>query len=82
MKRTRIESIFAAEVGTETTLAGWVRTARHSKGGFSFVSLNDGSCFDTIQLVVEGALSNYDDVLRLTAGSSILARGTLVASHF
>jgi len=81
MKRTRIESIFAAEVGTETTLAGWVRTARHSKGGFSFVSLNDGSCFDTIQLVVEGSLSNYDDVLRLTAGSSIWARGTLVASQ-
>jgi len=81
MKRTRIEAIFSAEVGTETTLAGWVRTARHSKGGFSFVSLNDGSCFDSIQLVVDGSLSNYDDVLRLTAGCSIWASGTIVASQ-
>ena len=81
MKRTRIEAIFSADVGGETTLAGWVRTARHSKGGFSFVSLNDGSCFDTIQLVVDGSLSNYDEVLRLTSGCSIWARGTVVASQ-
>ena len=33
-------------VGETVTVKGWVRTRRDSKGGFSFVAVNDGSCFD------------------------------------
>src|SRR5688572_14316575 len=35
----------------EVTIKGWVRTRRDSKGGFSFLTVNDGSCFDSIQIV-------------------------------
>ncbi|MBT3279451.1 MAG: asparagine--tRNA ligase [Phycisphaerales bacterium] len=83
MERMKIvNALNPAAVGTEVTLAGWVRTARHSKGGFSFVALNDGSCMANIQLVAGGELANYDaDVLHLTTGCSLVVRGTLVESQ-
>src|SRR3982751_316326 len=64
------------------TVKGWVRTRRDSKGGFSFVAVHDGSCFDAIQVVVPAALPNYTfEVLHLTAGRSVTAPGTLVPSQ-
>ena len=41
-------------VGHEAILQGWVRTRRDSKAGFSFIELNDGSCFGNIQVIAEG----------------------------
>ena len=40
-------------LGQEVTLSGWVRTRRDSKAGFSFLELNDGSCFGNLQVVAE-----------------------------
>ena len=31
-------------IGQQVLLQGWVRTRRDSKGGFSFIEINDGSC--------------------------------------
>jgi asparaginyl-tRNA synthetase len=67
--------------GSEVELAGWVRTARHSKGGFSFVAINDGSCQASIQVVAPSSLPNYQEqVLHLTTGASVVVRGKLVDS--
>lgn len=60
---------------------GWVKTRRDSKAGFSFIQLNDGSCFQSLQLVVPAQLNNYEDVLKLNSGCSIKAFGQLVASQ-
>ena len=69
-------------VGETVTVQGWVRTRRDSKGGFSFVALNDGSCFDNIQCVVDGKIPNYQsEVVHLTAGCSVGVTGTLVQSQ-
>ncbi|MBZ0110632.1 MAG: hypothetical protein K8F52_18420, partial [Candidatus Scalindua rubra] len=38
---------------------GWVRTRRDSKGGFSFIELNDGSCFRNLQIIADADLENY-----------------------
>ncbi|MBC23008.1 MAG: asparagine--tRNA ligase [Phycisphaerae bacterium] len=63
------------------TVKGWVRTRRDSKAGLSFINLSDGSCFTPLQLVVPGELSNYSsEVLKITAGASIIATGRLVPS--
>jgi len=59
---------------------GWVRSIRTSKAGLSFISLNDGSCFDSIQIVAEKTLTNYSDVLALSTGTAISASGQLVES--
>lgn len=72
----------SVKLETDVTLQGWVRTRRDSKHGFSFINLHDGSCFDPIQVVVDTTISNYEnEVLRLTAGCSLIARGKLVASQ-
>ena len=83
MKRTLIKDVLKGNsVGQQVTLGGWVRTVRSSKGGFSFIALYDGSCFGTIQIVADGKLANYEsDVLKLTAGSSVMVTGNLVASQ-
>ncbi len=67
--------------GTVVTVAGWVRTVRTSKGGFSFVQVNDGSCLANLQVVADKELPNYDsEVVHLTAGTSVTATGKLVES--
>jgi len=82
MQRTLIKDALAgAPSGREVTLAGWVRTIRHSKGGFSFISLNDGSCMATIQVVAGKELDNYEsEILHMTAGCSVAVTGKLVQS--
>ncbi len=70
-----------ADIGERVTVGGWVRTRRDSKAGLSFVALNDGSCFDNLQLVARTELANYADVQRLTSGCSIEATGTVKASE-
>jgi asparaginyl-tRNA synthetase len=68
--------------GAVVTIKGWVRTRRDSKGGFSFVAVNDGSCFDSIQAVAANTLANYaSDVQKITAGCSVSITGTLVKSQ-
>lgn len=68
--------------GGEVTVRGWVRTRRDSKAGLSFVNVSDGSCFAPIQVVAPAALPNYDsEVKHLTAGCSVVCRGTLVPSQ-
>jgi asparaginyl-tRNA synthetase len=69
-------------VGEQVTVRGWVRTRRDSKGGFSFVAVNDGSCFDSIQAVCPNTLANYADaVTKLTAGCAVEITGKLVQSQ-
>jgi len=68
--------------GGEVTVRGWVRTRRDSKAGLSFVNVSDGSCFAPIQVVAPNTLPNYEsEVKHLTAGCSVIATGTLVASQ-
>lgn len=68
-------------VGTQATVQGWVRTRRDSKAGISFINLSDGSCFAPLQVVAPNALPNYqDEVLHLTAGCAVMAKGQLVKS--
>ncbi|MBL1218661.1 MAG: asparagine--tRNA ligase [Planctomycetes bacterium] len=80
--RTLIVDALAAPIGTKHRIQGWIRTRRDSKAGLSFLNVNDGSCFDNLQVVAPGELSNYEDtVLRLTTGCSVTVEGELVASQ-
>ena len=83
MNRTRIsKALTEVPAGTELTVGGWVRTVRTSKGGFSFLAINDGSCLATIQVVAAEGLDNYEtEITRLTAGCSVLVTGTLAQSQ-
>jgi len=65
--------------GKEITLRGWVRSRRDSKG-ITFVELNDGSRFKSMQLVVEAGSVPEEILKQVTTGSSIAAAGALVES--
>ncbi|MHC4983348.1 MAG: asparagine--tRNA ligase [Planctomycetota bacterium] len=82
MDRTLIkDALTDVALGAEVTLAGWVRTLRPSKGGFSFIALNDGSCLACVQIVADSKLPNYDSqILKLSPGCSIVATGKVVES--
>jgi len=70
-----------AEVGATVKIQGWVRTRRDSKAGLSFIVIHDGSCFQTIQVIATNSLTNYEtDILKLTAGCSVMVTGELVES--
>ncbi len=70
------------EVGNKVTFAGWIRTRRDSKAGFSFLAVNDGSCFNNIQVIAQNTLDNYEnEILKLTTGCSVEVEGTLKASE-
>ena len=65
-------------VGDKVTLAGWIRTRRDSKAGFSFLAVNDGSSFDSVQVIAANTLENYEsEILKLTTGCAVVVDGTL-----
>lgn len=69
-------------IGEKVTLAGWIRTRRDSKAGFSFLAVNDGSGFDNVQIIAPNTLNNYEsEILKLTTGCSVVVDGTLKASE-
>jgi len=82
MKRKKIaELIESSDFGSEVTIMGWVRSRRDSKGGFSFLEINDGSTIKNIQVLAEGKLANYtEEILKLTTGCSVIVKGILVES--
>ena len=80
--RIKIKEILQSKhaVGKPVTVCGWVRTLRDQKS-FAFIEINDGSSFSNLQIVVEGSISDYAEVLRsATTGASICVKGTLVES--
>ena len=71
----------SSPIGEKIKAAGWVKTRRDSKAGFSFINLHDGSAFQGLQIVAPNTLPNYaEEILHLTAGCSIEVQGTLVES--
>ena len=78
MDRTTIASLYADEpTDTSITVAGWVRSVRDMKN-FGFVTLNDGSCFKDLQVVMNhDGLANYDEIAAVGVGSALICTGTL-----
>jgi asparaginyl-tRNA synthetase len=80
-KMTVAQARQVGAVGRQVLLQGWVRTRRDSKGGFSFLEINDGSCFGNVQVVADGKLANYEsEVKKLSAGASVGVVGEVRAS--
>ncbi len=84
MKIVSIDEVLKGQVkvGESVQIRGWVRTRRDSKAGFSFVAVYDGSCFNSLQVVVNKDVPNYEEgVLKLTTGSSVIAEGVIAESQ-
>ena len=67
-------------IGKEITVGGWVRNNRDSKT-FGFAVINDGTYFETLQIVYDAdKIDNFDAVSKLNVGSAIVATGVIVAT--
>lgn len=69
-------------LGETVTIRGWIRSRRDSKAGFSFLTIYDGSCFDSVQAITYNHLHNYQtEVLALTTGCSVIVTGKVMPSQ-
>ena len=76
-----IKKVFESKPVDQTIIVkGWVKSFRQSKK-FSFLVLNDGTTQKDLQIIVDGTLDTYEEVLKLTMGSSVEVEGLLVASQ-
>lgn len=81
MKRTKINDLLKSEdYGKKVNVKGWVRTKRSSKN-IAFITLNDGSCLNNIQIVVD--LNNFDEKVldKINTGAAISVDGELIESQ-
>ena len=79
--KERIKSLLQREPSDEMVVAeGWVRTKRDSKN-VCFLDLNDGSSLKGLQLVVDKASFNNDNLLdSISTGAAVSAKGKIVPS--
>ena len=78
VKRHAISELLDATlVGQNVTVCGWVRTFRNNQ----FLSVNDGSSLENLQLVIDREGTVEVLLKRLTTGAAIRAKGTLVESQ-
>ena len=57
-------------------LNGWVRNNRAQKS-FGFLMINDGSFFETIQVVYEESLDNFKEIQKIRVGSAVTVYGVV-----
>ena len=74
-KRTDISALLeSSKPGDRVAIGGWIKSLRSSKN-VAFMHVNDGSAFDSIQVVLEPSLDNYDRIIALLTGASVFVEG-------
>ena len=68
------------ETGKEVTIKGWVRTKRGSKN-VAFLAMNDGSCIQNIQVVVDLAVIPEEKLANVHSGAALSIEGTVMESQ-
>ena len=65
------------DIGKEVSVCGWVKTFRSNR----FININDGSCIEDLQCVIE--LDSFDKktLSQITTGSSLNVKGEIVESQ-
>ena len=66
-------------VDQKVRIGGWVRNLRDSKT-FGFLVINDGTYFQTLQVVFGEQLDNFQEICKLNVGAAVIVEGTLVAT--
>lgn len=80
MRRTRVnDALESQEAMSSVLVKGWVRTRRDAKG-FSFIELNDGSCLQNLQVIVDDESGASEIVRQIHTGAAVEVEGALVAS--
>ena len=83
MQLTTVKELFKERekyLDKEITVGGWIRSIRDSKA-FGFIVLNDGTSFDTLQIVYHDTMANFDEVTKLNFGASINLKGCVLYTY-
>jgi asparaginyl-tRNA synthetase len=69
----------AQEIGGKSVkVGGWIRTIRDSKK-FAFMEITDGTCFGTLQIVLDREdFAQYDEAVKYNIGSAVIVEGDVV----
>ncbi len=79
MKRTKLKEIFLRKEEfseKEVLIFGWVRTNR-SQAQFGFLNVNDGTCFETVQVVYDDKLASFEEISKFRVGMSVSVKGVV-----
>jgi len=77
VKLKQLQTEHTEKEGSNVTLEGWVRNHRPQKT-FGFLDLNDGTCFETVQVVYDQTLDNFDETRKIRNGSAVRIEGEVV----
>ena len=69
-----------SKIGDKVSVEGWIRNHRRQKE-FGFIDFYDGTTFETLQIVYDKEISNFDDIQKMLVGCAIEVEGTLVESQ-
>ncbi|MBQ7790520.1 MAG: asparagine--tRNA ligase [Bacilli bacterium] len=64
----------------KVTLEGWVRNNRN-QSNFGFIDFNDGTYFQSLQLVYDKELEDFQTISKIHVGCAIRVTGTIVKSE-
>lgn len=77
MKQSIKEILKTKPLGQEITVCGWIRTFRNNQ----FAAVSDGSCIQTMQVVVDQETLAPAMLKRITTGSAVIAKGIVMESQ-
>ncbi len=77
LQRRKIARIIAeGKTGDSVEIAGWVRSKRESKN-FAFLVIGDGSCQDTLQVIVDQGTTPWGLLGQCSTGTAVKIKGSL-----
>ena len=75
-----IKDITKDLIGKEITICGWVKNHR-KQATFGFINLFDGTCTNSLQVVYDNSLKDFEEIGRIHIGSSIKVIGIVKESE-
>ena len=80
LQKSVIKEIFLEKPVDQTLLVkGWVKSLRKSKK-FCFIVINDGSSLNSLQVIADQEIDNYDKISSMRTGFAVSITGKIVSS--
>ena len=77
VKMKKLFNDFKSYENQEITVMAWIRTNR-PQAKFGFLSLNDGSYFENVQVIYDSELINFEEISKYRVGASVKVLGKVV----
>ena len=61
------------------SVCGWVRAKRPGKS-FGFIELTDGTCFESLQIVYDDTIPDFEKIQKISIGSALVVSGKIQRS--